>query len=409
MAPVPQETNAGIPTRGTHSQGEDGASSTAPGPNRPASPWFWWAAGLGFCCLLTVMTATQLHFSAQFMDNQTIRWSLAFRRAAEEWFLWGIFAIGVLWFASRYPLERDRLKSRVPLHIAASLVVSVAYITAYSAILNGSRSIDGTVFEFGKVFRKVIVFYVHEHLILYWALVLAHHGWHYSRRSRERELQAAALESELAQARLLALRMQLNPHFLFNTLNTISALIHERPEDADRMVVRLSELLRMALDGGCQQEVSLSRELAFLERYLEVEKIRFEDRLQVEYRIDPGLHDARVPCLLLQPIVENAIRYAVETLDTGGRVVVAARAVGDQLELSVTDNGPGLPAHGTFLEGIGLTNTRSRLRHLHGGRQELRLERPEGGGLRVRIQLPLCLGEPAEAQTPDPALARTAA
>jgi LytS/YehU family sensor histidine kinase len=341
------------------------------------------------CSLLTVMTATQLHFSSEFLENRTVGWGLAFRRAAEEWYLWGLFAIVILWVARRFPLERGRLGSRLALHVVASMLVSVGYIAAYAWVLHGSRSVDGTVFEFGRVFRKVIIFYVHEHLILYWSLVLAHHGWHYYRRSRERELEAAALETELMQARLTALRMQLNPHFLFNTLNTISALIHERPEDADRMVVRLSELLRLALDEGCPHEVPLERELAFLERYLEVEKIRFEDRLQVEFDIEPGVKQALVPCLVLQPIVENAIRHGIESMDAGGRVRIGARAGRGRLELEVTDNGPGLPAGDKFREGIGLANTRSRLRHLHGEEQELRLDAVAGGGVRVRVTLPL--------------------
>ncbi len=356
----------------------------------PLPAWRWWLAGFGLFTLFGVLTATQLHFSQTFVGHE-IPWSVAFRRAFEEWYLWGITTIGILWFCRRYPLERGQWRPWVLRHLGASVLVNLLYTTAYSALLSGQRSIDGTIFTFDGVFAKVVLMYCHEQLIIYWLVVLAHHGWHYYRRSRDREIRTAELEAQLARARLDTLRMQLNPHFLFNTLNTISSLIHDHPDEADRMVVRLSELLRLSLDRLDQAEVPLTRELALLERYLEIERVRFEDRLAVTTQVESGLGEARVPCLILQPLVENAVRHGIEAQESGGRLTIRARRVDGSLELSVADNGPGIPGVSTVpqREGVGLSNTRARLRHLYGDRQSLELLAVPGGGLEVRITMPL--------------------
>lgn len=356
----------------------------------PLPAWRWWLAGFGLFTLFGVLTATQLHFSQTFVGHE-IPWSVAFRRAFEEWYLWGITTVGILWFCRRYPLEQGQWRPWVLRHLGASVLVNLLYTTAYSALLSGQRSIDGTIFTFDGVFAKVVLMYSHEQLIIYWLVVMAHHGWHYYRRSRDREIRTAELEAQLARARLDTLRMQLNPHFLFNTLNTISSLIHDHPDEADRMVVRLSELLRLSLDRLDQAEVPLTRELALLERYLEIERVRFEDRLTVTTQIESGLGMARVPCLILQPLVENAVRHGIEARESGGQLTIRARRVDGSLELSVADNGPGILGVTSVpqREGVGLSNTRARLRHLYGDRQSLELLAVPGGGLEVRITMPL--------------------
>src|SRR2546423_12618031 len=171
-------------------------------------------------------------------------------------------------------------------------------------------------------------------------------GWLYYRRYRERELHTAELQRELVEARLEALRMQLNPHFLFNTLHAVSALIHENPEGADRVVARLSELLRLSLDQSKPQEVPLHEEMAFLDRYLEIEQTRFADRLKVERQVPPDVERALVPYLILQPLVENAIRHGIEPREDRGNIIIAARRSDGMLQLRITDNGAGLAALG---------------------------------------------------------------
>src|SRR5438552_1393073 len=304
----------------------------------------WRKSGLIFALwtLVVIIEAAQ-NYASQFVENHTFPWGLAFRRSFEEWFPWAFLTLGILWLARRFNLERQSLKRWFLLHCAASVLVSLVYFTVYGWLLSGQKSVmDGTTFEFGKLFRKLVIYYAHVTIVIYWTIVLAHHGWHYYQRSRERELQASALATELVRTRLEALRMQLNPHFLFNTLHAISAMIHEQPDDADRIVARLSELLRATLEQSDTQEVPLRQELSFLGRYLEIEQTRFQDRLAVEMEIEPGLDDVLVPSLILQPLAENAIRHGIEPREDMGRVKIAARRLNGMLELTVSDNGTGL-------------------------------------------------------------------
>ena len=196
-----------------------------------------------------------------------------------------------------------------------------------------------------------------------------------------------SLEKRLVEARLQALQMQLIPHFLFNTLHAISALMHQDVEAADRMITRLSELLRHALESTDQQEAPLREEIDFLKRYLEIEETRFGDRLKIELNIPPDTEDLLVPNLALQPLVENAIQHGIEPHARPGRVTISARRDGANLLLEVRDTGNGAPA-GSWREGVGLTNTRSRLRQLYGDRQTFELGSAPGGGFLASIRLP---------------------
>src|SRR5205085_1761092 len=204
------------------------------------------------------------------------------------------------------------------------------------------------------------------------------------------EVEAAQLQRELVEARLDALRMQLNPHFLFNTLHAISALIHDNPDAADRVVARLSELLRLSLDQTKPQQVPLSEELPFLDRYLEIEQTRFAERLTIEKHIAPDAQQALVPYLILQPLVENAIRHGIEPREDVGLVQICAQRRNGHLELRVRDDGDGLDSktQAKSHEGIGLSNTRARLHHLYGERCRLELIAVNGGGFEAKIEIP---------------------
>jgi LytS/YehU family sensor histidine kinase len=227
-------------------------------------------------------------------------------------------------------------------------------------------------------------------LMTYAAIVGLSHGVDYYREARAREKRAAQLETKLVEAQLKTLQGQLHPHFLFNTLHAISALIHRDADDADRMVSRLSDLLRLTLEHDGTQEVSLKEELEFLQKYLEIEQIRFQDRLTVKFAVQPQVLDARVPTLILQPVVENAIRHGIGPLTGGGLVEVSARAEGETLLLQVRDTGAGLSedALTALQKGIGLSNTRARLECLYGSRQRFEFSNVHGG-LTVRIVIPL--------------------
>ena len=352
--------------------------------------WRRHAVCFGIWTLLAVLSAVEAYVS-QSVLGPPISWGLAFRRAFEEWYPWAVLSIGVIWIANRVQFEPGRLTRWFVVHGIASAIAAAIYVVVFAWLMAGQRSVqDGSILTFEKVFRKAILHYSLFNVTMYWMVLVAHHGWVYYQRYRERERQAGALATELVRARLELLRMQLNPHFLFNTLHTISAFIHENPDRADRMVARLSELLRRTLDLGEAQEVRLREELAFLEGYLEIERMRFEDRLAVELQVEPGVEEMLVPSLILQPLVENAIRHGIEPREDPGRVRISARRADGMLELKVSDNGPGLPEveAAPTREGVGLSNTRSRLAHLYGAKHKFDLTSAPGGGFEVRLLIP---------------------
>ncbi len=223
--------------------------------------------------------------------------------------------------------------------------------------------------------------------VLYGAVIAAALARAYSQQSRWREQRAIRLEAELARATLATLRQQVDPHFLFNTLNLISSLVERDPKGVRRMIARLSELLRASLDTGATHEITLRQELALLGAYLEIMQMRFGDRLRVSLQIDESLLDVKVPTFFLQPLVENAMRHGLEPLRGAAELTVSAVRDGTQLVLRVQDNGvPGKPLGAR--EGIGLGNTRARLRQLYGDQAVLALERI-GDRTEARVQMPL--------------------
>ncbi|HKO59753.1 MAG TPA: histidine kinase, partial [Pyrinomonadaceae bacterium] len=235
--------------------------------------------------------------------------------------------------------------------------------------------------------RVQYVISFHSEVLTYWAVIGLSHALDYYRKYREREIRASQLEAQLARAQLDALRMQLQPHFLFNTLNTISVLMKENVQLADQLLLRLSDLLRLSLKSTDNHEVALRDELEFLRNYLEIEQTRFQDRLTVRYEIDEQVFDAQVPNLILQPLVENAIRHAVTPKPGKSTVEIRATRRNGKVELQVRDDGPGLPSvtHGN---GIGLSNTRARLDQLYGSAHTFELSPANGTGLQVTVTLP---------------------
>ncbi len=224
------------------------------------------------------------------------------------------------------------------------------------------------------------------YVVVYWAVLLVAHVRDFYGKYRERELRAAQLESGLARARLDLLKSQLRPHFLFNTLNAVSALIHTDVEAADRVVARLGDLLRLSLEDFDLQEAPLTRELEVIRSYLAIEQARLGPRLSVRLDVDPGAEDALAPTFLLQPLVENAIRHGVASRSAPGWVEVRAWRERDRLHLEVRDDGPGLSAEPCG--GVGLSNTRARLLHLYGADQHLEVRNDPAGGCVAHVTLP---------------------
>jgi LytS/YehU family sensor histidine kinase len=232
----------------------------------------------------------------------------------------------------------------------------------------------------------------------YVPIVLIAHVVSYYTSFRQRELRASQLQAQLAKARLQALKSQLQPHFLFNTMHSISALMLTDVRAADQMMTRLSDLLRMSLEAESTQVIALNRELDFVNCYLEIEKIRFEERLTIIWDISPETLDAQVPHLLLQPLVDNAVKHGIAKLAAAGRIRITAKSQGGELQLEISDNGPGFGKAGSFQHtGLGLRITRERLESLYGQDQSMELLGSPEGGSTVRVCIPF-RSQPAESK-----------
>jgi two-component system LytT family sensor kinase len=295
----------------------------------------------------------------------------------------------ILWLAHRFPLDRQRWFSSALIHLSVGALLSFLLLAAFTtaAALAGFKDFGQTWWQ---AFRALLLSGFHAEVVTYWVVVGLSNGIDYYRKYRERELRASQLETRLAQAQLDALRMQLHPHFLFNTLNSISVLMSEDVAAARRMLTRLSDLLRASLENVGTQEVSLREELEFLKNYLEIEQTRFQDRLSVKMEIEPGVLNARVPNLILQPIVENAIRHGIAPRAQPGIVEIRAVRLNGMIELQVRDNGPGLNSSSpqTLMKGIGLTNTEERLKQLYGSNHRFEISEVSGSGFQVAIAIP---------------------
>jgi LytS/YehU family sensor histidine kinase len=304
------------------------------------------------------------------------------------WYAWAVLVPGVLWMARRYRFGRHTWKRAAAMHAGGVIVCTLAHaaLTVTCRVLIMKVLAERDV-SWWMYFQELFFLYFDWEMMTYWAIVGLSHALDFHREARERELTAAQLRTRLAEANLQALQRQLHPHFLFNTLNTISALMHRDTEAADAMLERLSDLLRLTLDRVGTQHVSLKDELDFLSKYLEIEKTRFGERLQVHMEVEVDMLDAAVPNLVLQPLVENALRHGIGPKIGGGRVDISARREGRDLWLEVRDNGVGL-TNDAFHKGVGLTNTRSRLEHLYGDRCRFECHTPPGGGLLVTVVIP---------------------
>jgi sensor histidine kinase YesM len=307
-----------------------------------------------------------------------LSWPRALGVALVDWELWTALAPIVMLLAERVPISRRHLASALAVHVPASLVIAAAKLVV-EAIL--ARAIAGE----GRA--PFTLLKVHVSLLTYWAIVTVTHIAEQSRVARERQLQSARLETELARAQVDALKMQLHPHFLFNTLNTIAGLMREDVEAADATLMQLSELLRRTFETEGVQEVPLADELRFLRTYLAIQQTRHGSRLRIDLDIPSACERAIVPTLILQPLVENAIRHGFSVTPGPGTILVRARASGVRLSIEVLDEGPGPPE--PLREGYGLRNTRARLRALYADEASVSVRRGENAGAAARLDLPL--------------------
>ncbi|MBP1642023.1 MAG: hypothetical protein H6Q03_692 [Acidobacteria bacterium] len=367
-----------------------------------------WSKVRSFALWLLLWGGLGLFFASEAAIRQfpgrerSMPWTDALLVNIPFYLLWGLLALGVLRLAGAFPIAGDR-RARlraVAVHLAASLVVAALHLLLSELFFEIIRVWRGRTTPFAEAVAFSFRHNFHVNLLTYWGIVAFRHLRDYDRGLREKELVATRLERQLAHAELQALRMQLQPHFLFNALNSISSLVFENPEAADRMLVRLSDLLRQALESDGQQEIPLGRELDFVGRYLDLERMRYSDRLEVTTRVEPGVEDAAVPAFVLQPLVENAIVHGVGRSAEPVEVTLSARRAGDELVLEVCNGlpaaaaapGAGAPAGGA---GVGLHNTRARLEQLYGARGRLELEVQPGRRAVARVLVPFRELEPA--------------
>jgi len=289
----------------------------------------------------------------------------------------------------RYPIGRRNAATRIPLHVT----VFVLFAVSHTLLMWGSRTLifrllDWGAYDYGAM-RYRFLMEGQKQLIIYAAVYAVFRFIAYTRTNRERDVASARLEQELTDARLTALKMQLQPHFLFNALNMIGSHVRHDPETAATMLQHLSDFLRATLASSGAREVPLAEEVRFLDSYLEIMKARFEARLRVEVSLPVELRDTLVPHLFLQPLVENSITHSLRDHTKQAEIRVVARRDNDRLRLTIEDNGPGIVAGAAPVGGgIGLANTVARLEHLYGHRQRLDLENRAEGGLRLTIELP---------------------
>src|SRR5262245_10180314 len=289
----------------------------------------------------------------------------------------------------RFPFDRQSWKSALAIHVPASILITAAHLAIVATVRYYLQGVRGGDPEWQQTVLDAFFRTMDQTLPVYWAIIGLQHAVRYARRARARELLSARLEARLAASQLRVLQQQLNPHFLFNTLHAISSLVHRDPDKADLMIEKLSDLLRVTLRKVTVQEVELAEELEYLQVYLDIEQVHFGDRLKIEYRIDAAALDALVPTLILQPLVENAIRHGLEPIVRPGTLAVEATIEGSSLRLRVQDNGAGFVSGSQRGEGVGLTNTRSRLNRLYGDQASLTILETRGGGVDVDLLMPL--------------------
>jgi two-component system, LytTR family, sensor kinase len=347
-----------------------------------------WAVILGIWTAYGLLSSAQQVLSSQ-LGGRPMPWSLALELQIPLAMIWALATPGILWLGRRFPFHAGGWKTGVLVHLAACLtfifLLDLWYAWHASRVLPGIGS--GQTLLSGA-FRLFIVWILTDGL-LYWTVLSVGYAVDHYLRYRERELASAQLETQLLQADLRALRMQLHPHFLFNALHTIGALVRTGDQkNAVRVTAGLGALLRRMLDEARDQLVPLQQELDFIRSYLEIEQLRFADRLTIDLDIDPSVVDALVPQFILQPLVENAIRHGVAPHRAAGRVVVEARSRDDRLRLSVRDDGPGLPAGEPAEYRIGLSNTQARLTALYGNESALVVRNAPGRGLEAMIEIP---------------------
>lgn len=353
-----------------------------------------WLISIAFWILLGMLFASKTYIYAQIID-QPMSWWRTLGFTMPKAVIWGIATPLVLWFASLYKIDTHTWLRNGLIHLAtgvllAPFLVILSFLVSLLFKWIGGSLPDNPSFVMAA-FNAQVFATSFDNILTYFILIGAYHVYDYYQRYRDRLLQATTLEAQLATLRLDLLKAQLNPHFLFNTLNAISIVKDHDLEAADEMITDLSELLRFIMENIHRQEVTLREEVDFLKRYISIQQKRFDNNLDITIDIDPSAWNAMVPSLLLQPIVENSIKHGMNDSNHKGKIDIECKLIDGQLCFQVKDNGTGLkydPGRHVNGSGIGVKNTHARLRNLYGDNYVFELKNGESGGAVARLTIP---------------------
>src|SRR6266567_1103403 len=342
--------------------------------------------------LVSIIFAAVSYAAAVGENNKEFDFVSALRLNLGQFYVWAILSPVVFRFSRRFPVELRPLNVRnlllyFPALISFAGIHQVIHLAVLWSLTPRWRQKYPALID---CYRAYFAFGFYIDLIIALLIVIAVHALLYYQSFRASELAQSSLKAQLAQAQLRALKMQLHPHFLFNTLHSISSLVLEDPPKANSMIARLGDFLRLTVDNSDQQLVTLKEETEFLRCYLDIEQVRFGDRLTVAFELEPQTLSAQVPHLILQPVVENAVQHAIAPRATRGHITIEARCLNSLLRLEVRDNGPGITSNGVSLgmKGVGLSNVRARLDQIYGSDFRFELVNSRDGGLAVVMEIP---------------------
>ena len=353
-----------------------------------------WAAIVAVWAMLGVIYAGPIYYEVRSEGMDHAAWRV-FSWGILTWLAWAPLTPVIVWLARKFSLVEGAWKRNLFIHLPAFLFISALHSAAATAITLSIKPFDNmgsSPFEFWPRFLSRLKGNFGPDLLIYGAVVGISYALDYYRKYREREFLASRLEAQLAQAQLDSLRMQLHPHFLFNTLNSIVGLVRDNKNTAAvNMLVGLSDLLRHTLEHSSRHEIELREELNFIKLYLKIQETRFSDRLHIEFDIDPATTKALVPNLILQPLTENALRHGIGRSADSGLVGISSTVTDGHLRLTVYDNGAGLPDDWQMKgsTGIGLANTAARLQQLYDDNHQFDIRNRYGGGVEVVILMPM--------------------
>jgi two-component system LytT family sensor kinase len=342
--------------------------------------------------LVSIIFAGISYAAAIGENNKEFGFVSALRLNLVQFYLWAILSPLVFRFSRRFPIELRPLNVRnlllyFPALISFAGIHQVIHLAVLWSIIPRWRQKYPALID---CYRAYFAFGFYIDLIIALLIVIAVHALLYYQSFRASELAQSSLKAQLAQAQLRALKMQLHPHFLFNTLHSISSLVLEDAPKANSMIARLGDFLRLTVDNSEQQLVTLKEETEFLRCYLDIEQVRFGDRLTVAFELEPQTLSAQVPHLILQPVVENAIQHAIAPRAAQGHINIEAKRLNSLLRVAISDNGPGIGSNANSLgkKGVGLSNVRSRLQQIYGPDFRFELTNASDGGLTVVIEIP---------------------